>query len=85
MISLRKSEEIFEKGDFNLINVSKDFFIYKREYLETELYLVSNLSDNSQDLDFNFSGELILSNYDNVSNRYNPYETRIFLHKKSSI
>ena len=80
LINLRKTEEIFEKGNFELLDFGKDFFAYKRVYNNTELYLISNLTSDEKDLNLEISGELIMSNYDS-NNNYKAYETRIYLNK----
>ena len=80
LINLRKTEEIFEKGNFELLDFGKDFFAYKRVYNNTELYLISNLTSDEKDLNLEIFGELIMSNY-NSDNDYKAYETRIYLNK----
>ena len=80
LINLRKTEEIFEKGNFELLDFGKDFLAYKRVYNNTELYLISNLTPDEKDLNLEISGELIMSNYDS-NNNYKAYETRIYLNK----
>ena len=80
LINLRKTEEIFEKGSFELLALGNDFFAYKRVYNNTELYLISNLTSNEKYLDSKISGKLIMSNYEYCDN-YKAYETRIYLNK----
>lgn len=84
LIKLRKTEDVITEGKFELINFGEDIFAYKREYKDTELIVISNLTNKDVMLDSETNGKPIMNNYGNSSNNndYKAYETRVYLKKQ---
>jgi len=77
MIGLRSRNEILKYGDFEAVEIKRHVFAYKRTYNGQSLVIAINFSPGRQK--FNFSGEVLLSNYETTfyNGVLNPYEAVI--------
>lgn len=74
-----KEEDVFTFGEFkNLTEDRSDCFIYQRSYNNQQFVVVANFEKaQSIELPFNFE-KVILTNYENSTNTYKPYEVRVY-------
>lgn len=82
LIALRMSSEAIQKGSFRVIKLSKSHCIYERRY-KKETILVMNSFDCAKKINLNRYSkyELLLTNYEEVTNVLMPYQTAIFRKK----
>lgn len=78
MIALRAESEVLKAGTFEEVEISRDFFAYRRQLGEESLLVLLNLS--KRDRKASFAGaSLVLSNYDReiYDGNLQPYEAVI--------
>ena len=83
LIEFRKNNDVIKDGEYiDLDKSNKDFFIYKRKLNDKEVVVVSNFSNKektAKTLQNLRNYKKILSNYDNDSDVFKPYETRVLV------
>jgi glycosidase len=82
LILLKTKTNALLYGDFNAIDIENpDFFIYSRQD-ELELYyVICNMTKFEKTLLVNgdiLGGDIVLANYQNKSNTFFPFETRVY-------
>jgi alpha-glucosidase len=85
MIKLKKANEIFTYGTYELVMPEhRAVFAYTRTYNEEQVLIITNLSEdvvelNEQECEFS-AAKLWLSNYSNGENSFTlrPYEARVY-------
>ncbi len=89
LVQLRKELPVITEGDYELLfEEDKDFFVYARKTETQQLYVVCNFYESDCVLDVSSvvpeGSELILSNYDNVTDgtSFRAYEARMYLYNK---
>ncbi|MEX1376266.1 MAG: alpha-glucosidase [Eubacteriales bacterium] len=76
MIELKRTNEVLKYGDFRPVKMTKNVFIYTREYDGKKLSILLNFTDKS--IKQNYSGKVLISNYeDRAENTLRPYEAII--------
>lgn len=78
MIALRAESEVLKAGTFEEVEISRDFFAYRRQLGEESLLVLLNFS--KRDRKASFAGaSLVLSNYDReiYDGNLQPYEAVI--------
>lgn len=80
LIRLRKDRKIFVYGSFEILKKkTRDVFAYYRHYKDEQVLIVMNLSDKEKIIKINtLDYHLLLSNYENDSRVFKPYEARIY-------
>ena len=87
-IKLRKSLSVVRHGDYKLhYPLSATHYVYSRETSEEKLLVVCSFADKVTSLKipsgFDLStAELILTNYENPTEKLQPYESRVYLWKR---
>ena len=87
-IKLRKSLSVVRHGDYKLYYpLSATHYVYSRETSEEKLLVVCSFSDKVTALKipsgFDLStAELVLTNYENPTEKLQPYESRVYLWKR---
>ncbi len=83
LIEFRKDNEIIKNGEYiDLYKSNKHLYAYKRKYGDYEVVVISNFSKKKVPVPFlgAFSAyKKVLSNYENDSNVFEPYETRVLI------
>jgi len=75
LINFRSKNDILKKGSFKAVKITKNLFIYEREYKGKKLTVMLNFSD--KDIKIN-NGTVIMTNYDAVqAGRLRAYEAII--------
>ena len=78
MIALRAESELLQGGTFEAVEVSRDFFAYRRKLGERSLLVLLNFAKKNRDASF-AGATLVLSNYDRkvYDGKLQPYEAVI--------
>lgn len=78
MIALRAQSEVLQGGTFEAVEVSRDFFAYRRKLGERSLLVLLNFAKKNRDASF-AGATLVLSNYDRkvYDGKLQPYEAVI--------
>lgn len=79
LIAIRKTDAPLIYGSFKAIEISKNLFVFEREYEGKKNTVILNFSRNSIPLKNKISGEVILSNYgkSKIENMLQPFEAFI--------
>lgn len=82
LIEFRKGNEVIKDGEYKCLNKNDNkVFIYKRILGEKEVVIVSNFTKKEikvKYLDKLANHNLVLSNYQNKTNKLLPFETRVY-------
>lgn len=82
LIEFRKGNEVIKDGEYKCLNKSDNkVFIYKRILGEKEVVVVSNFTSKEikvKYIDKLANHNLVLSNYQNKTNKLLPFETRVY-------
>lgn len=78
MIALRAESELLQGGTFEAVEVSRDFFAYRRKLGDRSLLVLLNFARKNRDASF-AGATLVLSNYDRkvYDGKLQPYEAVI--------
>ena len=82
LISFRKDNEVIKLGEYICLNPNdSNIYIYKRKLKDKEIVVVSNFKGKqieSKLLNELANYKLVISNFQNNSNKLEPYETRVY-------
>lgn len=79
LLKIRKENTAFTKGEFKVLSSDEDnFFVYQREFEGASFTVVCNFREASEINEKFLKGEKILSNYNNETNVFAPFETAVF-------
>ena len=78
LIALRKDNEALVYGTFTKLKTNKNIFAYERN-LDGKIFLIMiNLSDKTRPYPFRVGQRLLISNYEDLSDKLRPYEANIY-------
>ncbi len=79
MIEIRRKYVELIHGEFDLISMKKDVFIFQRTYKNDKIVVICNMSKIDQSIGYKYiEGIKIIGNYQNDSMVLRPYETRMY-------
>jgi len=78
LIKLRKDNKGLIYGEFKKIKTNKNLFIYKRKYKDENYLIIINLSKEKMLVPIDYEGQLLASNYKDITDILRPYEAQIF-------
>lgn len=82
LIGLRKEVECITDGKFSLLlRDDPNVFAYTRENKDTKLTIIANYTDKELDMPIKPDGNLLISNYNDVTNKLRPYEALVYMEK----
>ena len=83
IIAFRKGNEVIKDGEYiDLYKSNKNIYAYKRKLGDKEIVVISSFSNKEVKVPFinAFNGyKKVLSNYENNSETFKPYETRVLI------
>ncbi|MBN2878361.1 MAG: alpha-glucosidase [Clostridia bacterium] len=64
LIDFRSKNDILKKGSFKTVKITKNLFVYEREYMDKKLTVMLNFSDSN--IKIKCAGNVIMTNYDDA-------------------
>jgi len=64
LIDFRSKNDILKKGSFKAVKITKNLFVYEREYMDKKLTVMLNFSDRN--IKIKSAGNVVMTNYDDA-------------------
>lgn len=76
LIAFRKASPVLTKGDFRVVSMKKDVYIYERSFNEKRIRIIANMSHKERKI--NITKKPVISNYNDFNGKVlRPYEALI--------